>query len=349
MYTMSDSDVAGPLPTWLQKMHIALLDLSHNKLSGPVTNLPNEGYVDSSVVYSKALCLQDNLFNESIPISLCRRTDLQYLDLSRNRLTGRVPELLRRLNLNDNHFTGELPPALGNLRELRMLDLGDNGFTGNIPEWVGENLRKLTVFRLHKNNFTGSIPQSLCSNSYLQILDVAHNILMGHIPHCLGKLNVGEIPVELISLSALMGLNLSNNNLNGGISDSIGNMKTLISLDFSGNQLTGNQLQTLTDPSIYVGNIDLCGAPLPKNCSNNENQTTMHKNNEAANHKSNKVWFYMDIMGGFAAGFWDFIGVLLFKKHWRHKLYRFSEEIMDKIYIAVVLRVHKMKRGRESV
>ncbi|GJX09322.1 leucine-rich repeat protein [Tanacetum coccineum] len=180
-----------------------------------------------------------------------------------------------------------------------------------------------------------------------------------------------------MSLFALVGLNLSNNHLIGSIPNSIGNMKALSSLDFSGNQLTGpippsigalsflshlnlshnnlsgqiptgNQLQTLTDPSIYVGNRDLCGAPLPKNCSNNEDQTTVHKNSKAANHKSNKLWFYMDIMGGFAAGFWGFIGVLLFKKHWRHKLYRFSEKIMDKIYVAVVVRVHKMKRGRES-
>ncbi|GJZ50768.1 leucine-rich repeat protein [Tanacetum coccineum] len=145
---------------------------------------------------------------------------------------------------------------------------------------------------------------------------------------------VGEIPVKLMSLSALVGLNLSNNHLNGGIPDSIGKMKALISLDFSGNQLTGpipssigalnflshlnlshnnlsgqiptgSQLQTLTDPSIYVGNRYL-------------------------------------------SGFWGVIGVLLLKKHWRHKLFMFAEETVDKIYVAVVLRFDKMKRGRES-
>ncbi|GJX09323.1 leucine-rich repeat protein [Tanacetum coccineum] len=452
---LSNATITGPLPTWLRKMPVVdFLDLSHNKLSGPLTNLPNEGSVDVSDNFVKALFLQDNLFNESIPISLCRRIDLEFLNLARNRLSGKLPNclgnmrnlrtmqfssnqlsgviprsilpqlsMLSWLNLNDNHFTGELSRELGNLRELSILDLGDNEFSGNIPEWIGGNLTNLLVFRLHKNNFTGSIPRSLCNNSYLQILDVAHNNLMGPIPHCLGKLNsmitgsssendsrdfrseenliqvmkgvsleytttfqyvinmdlssnnlVGEIPVELMSLSALLGLNLSNNHLNGAIPDSIGNMKALNSLDFSGNQLTGpippsiaalnflshlnlshnnlsgriptgNQLQTLTDPSIYVGNRDLCGAPLPKNCSNNEDQTEMNKNNyKAANHKSNKVWFYMDIISGFAAGFWGVIGVLLFKKHWRHKLFMFVEETN----VAVVLRIAKMKRGRES-
>ncbi|PWA35051.1 leucine-rich repeat protein [Artemisia annua] len=342
--SLSNVSITGPLPTWLRKMPVTgLLDLSHNKLTGPLTNLPDEG--------SAALFLQDNLFNESIPISLCRWTDMEYLDLSRNRLTGRIPEclgnmwnlvsmqfssnqlsgvipssilpqssMLRTLNLNDNHFTGELPRELWSLRGLNILDLGDNAFSGNISEWIGENLTNLGVFR------------------YVINMDLSSNNL------------VGEIPVELMSLSALVGLNLSNNHLNGGIPDSIGNMKALNSLDFSGNQLTGpippsitalnflsylnlshnnlsgqiptgNQLQTLTDPSIYVGNRDLCGAPLPKNCSNNEDQTTMHKNSKGATHKSNKVWFYMDIMCGFAAGFCGVIGVLLFKKHWRHKLF----------------------------
>ncbi|PWA72931.1 leucine-rich repeat protein [Artemisia annua] len=454
---LSNASITGPLPTWLRKMPVIdYLVLSHNNLSGPLTNLPNEGLF-VSYSYVTVLVLQNNLFNGSIPISLCRRTNLGYLDLSRNMLTGRIPEclgniqylhhvqfssnqlsgvipssilpqssLLSWLNLNDNHFTGELPRELENLQDLEILDLGGNQFSGNIPEWIGEKLEHLAVFRLHKNNFTGIIPQSLCNNSHLQILDLAHNNLIGPIPHCLGKLNVmvtgsssvsgfteylfeenliqvmkgvsleytktfqyvinmdlssnklvGEIPVELMSLFALVGLNLSNNLLNGSIPQNIGNMKALISLDFSGNQLmgpvppsiadlnflshlnlshnnlsgripTGNQLQTLMDPSIYVGNRDLCGAPLQNNCSNNEDQTTMHKNSKAANHKSNKVWFYMVIMCGFVAGFWVVIGLLLFKKDWRHKLFRFTEETIDKIYVAVVLRVDKMKRGRES-
>ncbi|PWA36032.1 leucine-rich repeat protein [Artemisia annua] len=429
---LSNASITGPLPTWLRKMLVIdALDLSHNELSGPLTNLPNEGFVDVSDGYIKVkvLSLQNNLFNESIPMFLCRRTDLDYLDLSRNWLTGRIPECLRNmrklvtmqfssnqlsgvipssilpqtsmlslLNLNDNHLTGELPRALENIRELGILDLGDNGFSGSIPEWIGEKLTKLAVFRLHNNNFTGSIPRSLCNNSHLQILDLANNNLVGPIPHCLGKLNgmtncssfekdpllnllyeenliqvmkgvsleytttfqlvknmdlssnnlVGEIPVELMSLSALLG-----NQLIGPIPPSIAALNFLSYLNLSHNNLSGripigNQLQTLTDPSIYVGNRDLCGDPLPTNCSSNEDQTTMHKNSKAANHQANKLWFYMDIMSGFAAGFWCFIGVLLFKKHWRHKLYRFSEEIMDKIYVAVVLRVDKMKRGRES-
>ncbi|KAL7588215.1 hypothetical protein Lser_V15G40708 [Lactuca serriola] len=454
---LSNATISGTLPTWLRKMPIVpLIDLSHNKLNGPLTNLPNAGYSDVSTRrFTSGIFLQNNLFNDSIPMSLCRRTYLELLDLSRNRLSGKIPmclanlewlgtmifssnqlsgvfpssialkcSVLIRLNLNDNKFTGKLPRALGNLQSLVVLDLGDNQFSGNIPESIGENLTSLLVLRLHKNNLTGSIPQSLCKISKLHIFDVAYNNLTGTIPHCLGELNgmvkgsvvlvdtiddidddqnviqstkgvdleytttlqlvynmdlssnnfFGEIPVEITALSMLMSLNLSNNLLSGGIPDNIGKMTNLESLDFSNNQLsemippsmvalnflshlnlsnnnlsgripTGNQLQTLTDPSIYAGNKDLCGFPVIKNCSNHEEDPTIVYKKEPT-----KVWlFYVDIMSGFATGFLGVIGVLFFKKKWRRKLFMFVEETMDKIYVVVVVRVVKMKRGRETI
>ncbi|XP_023757412.1 receptor-like protein EIX2 [Lactuca sativa] len=435
---------------------IPQLDLSHNQLNGPLTNLPN-GETYGLFGPSPVLFLGNNFFNDLIPTSLCRRTDLDYLDLSKNNLTGKIPKCLEklerlyamilssnqfsgvipsfvgfgsltRLRLNDNKFTGEIPQELGNLRYLNILDLGDNKLSGNIPKWVGEELTYLAVLRLRKNNFTGRIPQSLCNVSNLQILDVAHNNLKGRIPRCLGELIamvnnsgsgqmgslfdydeinvdqvmkgvdleytrtwymvfnmdlssnqlVGEIPNELTALSMLVGFNLSNNHLTGHIPKSIGNMTNLFSLDLSGNELTGvippsmadltflshlnlshnnlsgriptgRQLQTLTDPSIYEGNKDLCGSPLPKNCSNpREDPTTTSKKKQEAVDEKTKLWlFYVDIICGFATGFWGVIGVLLFKRQWRQKLFMFVEKTMDKIYVAFVVRVNKIKRGRE--
>ncbi|XP_052622181.1 receptor-like protein EIX2 [Lactuca sativa] len=430
---------------------IFILDLSHNKLSGPLTNLPEKGL---------ALILANNIFNESISRSLCRWTNLEYLDLSRNRLTGKIPKCLQNLKLletmifssnllsgvipsyiannhsslywltlNGNNFTGEIPQGLGNLRALRVLDVGDNQLFGNIPHWIGEKLTNLMVLKLHRNNFTGEIPESLCKMSKLQILDVAYNNLIGIIPHCLRELNamakgaeerynhtldpnenviqvmkgvdleyttnwdivfnmdlssnklVGVIPVELTALCMLLGLNLSNNHLSGMIPESIGKMTRLESLDLSGNKLTGmippsmaaltflshlnlsdnkllgriptgHQLQTLIDdPSIYAGNEDLCGPPLPNNCSDHQDPITMPKKKHKAAEELMKVWwFYLDIMSGFATGFWGVIGVLLLKKQWRWKIFRFVEKIMDKIYVAVMVTVvAKIKRGREAV
>nr|KAJ0194139.1 hypothetical protein LSAT_V11C800442610 [Lactuca sativa] len=440
---LSNATISGPLPMWLQKTPIiAFLDLSNNKLIGPLTYLPNRGVNHLWHATGGGLLLQNNLFNGSIPRSLCT-TNLQYLDLSKNRLTGKIPDCFKnlknlvtmrfssnrlrgvipssialnsliRLRLNSNNFIGELPQELGNLRDLEVLDVGDNKLSGDIPIWIGENLTSLMVLRLHKNNFRGRIPRSLCNTSKLQILDVAYNNLTGTIPHCLGELNamvksdpdflshpdhdenliqgikgveleftknlgilfnmdlssnklVGEIPVELTALCMLVGLNLSNNHLSGVIPGSIGNLTALNSLDLSRNELTGmiprsmaaltflsylnlsrnnlwgriptgNQLQTLDDPSIYVGNKDLCGPPLPKICSNQVDPTTItEKEYEETDHEPMKIWFYVGIMCGFATGFWGVIGVLLFKKQWRLKLFESVEETIEKIYVAVVV------------
>ncbi|GJY54243.1 leucine-rich repeat protein [Tanacetum coccineum] len=308
---LSNASITGPLPTWLRKMPIInWLDLSHNKLSGPLTNLPNEGSVSR-------LFLQDNLFNESIPISLCRRIELQFLNLARNRLSGKLPN------------------CLGNMRNLRTMQFSSNQLSGVVPSSILSQSSTLSWLNLNDNQFIGELPQELGNLRELQILDLGDNRQLGKMK-ALNSLDIlrnqvtaNPIPFNIELLNFLSHLNLSHNNLCGQIP-------------------TGSQLQTLMDPSIYVGNRDLCGAPLPKNCSNNEDQTTMHRNSKAANHKSNKIWFYMDILCGFAAGFWGVIGVLLFKKHWRHKLFMFAEETVDKIYVAVVLRFDKMKRGRES-
>ncbi|KAJ0546906.1 putative non-specific serine/threonine protein kinase [Helianthus annuus] len=55
--TMSNASLQGRLPTWLRKMpFIYYLDLSYNKLSGTLTNLPINKY-------SRYLVLRENFFN----------------------------------------------------------------------------------------------------------------------------------------------------------------------------------------------------------------------------------------------------------------------------------------------
>ncbi|XP_076908249.1 uncharacterized protein LOC143565029 [Bidens hawaiensis] len=105
---LSSTTISGPLPTWLRNMPIIpSLYLSHNYLSGPLTNLPSRGSY-----LGKTLVLRNNLFNESIPRSLCKMTDLYYLDLSKNRLSGEIPKCFKNmqnvglLKLNSNGFSG---------------------------------------------------------------------------------------------------------------------------------------------------------------------------------------------------------------------------------------------------
>ncbi|KAF5794302.1 putative non-specific serine/threonine protein kinase [Helianthus annuus] len=349
---LSNASLYGLLPTWLQNMSMLnYLDLSHNKLIGSLINLPVSKY-------TWFLCLQDNLFNGSIPRSMCRRTSLEILDVSSNRLSGNIPDCvgnlqamrmlilssnglsgvlpsslgninssLRWLKLNDNNFNGQIPQDLGKLRYLQVLDLGNNEFSGNIPKWIGKKLSELRILRLHKNNFTGG-------------LNLSHNHLSGSIPDSIGN------------MKALNSLDFSDNQLSGTIPPSMAALNFLSSINLSHNNLsgripTGKQLQTLIDPSIYAGNRDLCGAPLQNNCSKPEINPPATRSKNKYN-GPRKVWFYLDITCGFATGFWGIIGVLAFKKQWRRKLFMIAEVIMDKVYVAVAVKISKIKRGREA-
>ncbi|KAL4574949.1 hypothetical protein LXL04_021789 [Taraxacum kok-saghyz] len=176
---------------------------------------------------------------------------------------------------------------------------------------------------------------------------------------------VDEIPVELTALSLLMGLNLSNNHLSGSIPNNIGNMLKLESLDLCGNKLTGviphsmsfefvtqrlvgtNSNWTPTTNSDRPINIrreqrsmwtSIVQQLLASTRHNNNNNTTTTEKKHKGVDVLNNVWlFYMDVISGFATGFWGVIGVLLLKKQWRRNLFRFAEEMIDNIYVTFVV------------
>ncbi|GMP70236.1 hypothetical protein CsSME_00029174 [Camellia sinensis var. sinensis] len=237
------------------------------------------------------------------------------------------------LHLNNNSLYRELPLGLRNCTTLVVLDLGGNGLSRNIPGWIGE-LECLRILRLHKNMFNGKIPIQLCQLS-LQIIDLANNNLERTIPSCFGNLTsmiLNESPIldfeqwpyenmiqimkgnELeycTTLSYLVNMDLSRNNLTGTIPAELSLL--------SGRIPTGNQLQTLDDPSIYVGNSELCGVFVPKKCSGDRHSqpppTSTSREETYEGDESENVWFYLVIMSGYATGLWGVIGVLLFKKN----------------------------------
>ncbi|GJT57887.1 leucine-rich repeat protein [Tanacetum coccineum] len=147
---LSNASISGPLPPWLRRMPILrVLDLSHNKLTGNLTNLPSgerlhrAGYQDSII-----LLLQSNyLFRGSIPVSLCKRTDLDILDLSRNMLIGNIPDCMGNLYvtkmiLSSNKLSGVIPSSFGLRSGLTQLQLNDNNLRGSILSHASSNFLK---------------------------------------------------------------------------------------------------------------------------------------------------------------------------------------------------------------
>ncbi|XP_020081763.1 protein BRASSINOSTEROID INSENSITIVE 1-like, partial [Ananas comosus] len=121
----------------------------------------------------------------------------------------------------------------------------------------------------------------------------------------------GNIPQSLSALTSLSHLNLSYNNLSGVIP-------------------TGNQLQTLDDPSIYIGNPYLCGPPSTRNCSANE---INYEDNEGPKDKFEWLWIYFGVVLGYLFGLAVFCGVLLLNNAWRNAYFSVIDIVCDKLCI----------------
>ncbi|MFS8000901.1 putative non-specific serine/threonine protein kinase [Helianthus anomalus] len=347
---LSRNRLTGKIPSCIWNLSLDMMLHSSNKLSGVI---PSPLGLNPSLEW---LQLNDNNLNGELPRDFRYFINLNVLDLGENKISGSIPKwigenitMLGVLRLHKNKFTGRIPHSLCKSQQLQILDLAHNNLIGSIPYCFGEldGMKGKSFHGCHLLLFGyGDVMQVFkgVSLEYTKTLQVVINMDLSS-----NKL-AGEIPRELMALDALLGLILSYNHFRGGIPKNIGNMKSLISLDFSTNELTetippriaalnflsylnlshnnlsgqiqtGNQLQTLVDPSIYAGNTHLCGVPLPKKCPNeNPPATTSNNIYEHANEPC-KVWYYVDITSGFATGFWGIIGVLLLKKQWREKLF----------------------------
>lgn len=134
--------------------------------------------------------------------------DLEYLDLSGNKLIGGLPSGLARkrsnlyfqqllndtlkgkifpvsadiknfkyLYLNENIFLGPILQKLST-GPLSILDLSCNNFSGKIPMCLG-NIRSLTSLEMSTNHFNSHIPPDYCRLEGLEVLDLSENNLVG--------------------------------------------------------------------------------------------------------------------------------------------------------------------------
>jgi len=191
--------------------------------------------------------------------------------------------------------------------------MSSNSFTGYIPKGLSL-LKGLRSFNLSNNQISGPIPDDIGALRDLESLDLSYNYLSG------------KIPSSLSDLSFLSCLNLSYNDLSGIIP-------------------SGQQLQTLNNQYMYIGNPGLCGPPLLNNCSMNGTNP-----NFSQEHEGGRSSLYLSMSTGFVMGLWTVFCAMLFMKTWRIAYFQLLDQLYDKIYVQVAISkaAFLRKRGDEE-
>ncbi|CAJ2653692.1 unnamed protein product [Trifolium pratense] len=334
---LRNNSLAGKLPISLKNCtNLVMLDLGDNGLSGPIPYWLGQQL--------QMLSLRRNQLSGSLPPSLCYLTDIQLLDLSENNLSGRIFKCLKNFSAMSHNFSstrtvglelyysrsvyafdsgssfdltaflmwkGEERLFKNNMLILRSIDLSSNQLTGVIPEEIG-SLIELVSLNLSRNNLSGEITSKIGKLTSLDSLDLSKNYLFG------------PIPPSLSQIDRLAMLNLSDNNLSGRIP-------------------IGTQLQSF-EASSYEGNVDLCGKPLDKTCPGDEEVVHQKPETHEESNEDDKKPLYLSVTFGFITGFWGLWGSLFLSRNWRNKYVLFLNNIIDTIYVFMVLNATKFQR-----
>ena len=108
----------------------------------------------------------------------------------------------------------------------------------------------------------------------------------------------------------------------------------------SGKIPTGTQLQSFQD--AYAGNAELCGDPLPKNCSDTS-QTVFQASEEESDEVFNKG-FYISMAIGFITAFWGVCGALIFNKSFRYAYFKLLNDVGDRVHVQTKIGKAKLLR-----
>ncbi|XP_045824844.1 receptor-like protein EIX2 isoform X3 [Trifolium pratense] len=336
----SYNSFSGSIPhSWKNSKYLTTINLWNNKLSGAVLEHVSDwtqlGFLNlgenefSGTIrfkmsqYLSVLILRANQFEGTIPTQLFNQSSLFHLDLAHNKLSGSMPK------------------CIYNLTEMVTLTREDSFVYGTLELFTkgqeyymeyADSIRK--TIDLSANNLSGEVPSELFHLVQAQTLNLSHNNLIGKIPKTIG------------GMKNLESLDLSNNKLSGEIPQSMALLTFLEVLNLSCNNFDGKipigtQLQGF-NVSSYIGNPNLCGAPL-NNCTTEEENP---KNaTPSTDNDSIRESLYLGMGVGFAAGFWGICGSLFLIRKWRHACFRFVDGVGDKLYVTLMVKLNSFRRN----
>ncbi|KAF3437338.1 hypothetical protein FNV43_RR20091 [Rhamnella rubrinervis] len=321
----SNASTSGTIPTWFWDISFNLTSLNvfFNQLEGQLPS-PLKLAISAEADFSS------NLLDGPMPMPL-PNGEIELVDLSNNKFSGHIPQ-----NIGDYpppHFNkqrviwidGDIPASLGKLLYVQAIDLSDNNLSGSIPPSIGDcsylmaldirglsNLSSLQVLDLAENQFNGSIPGSFGDlkamtqvqntqrymffgtfggsyyedymdvNTKGQLLRYTKTLSLVISLDLSGNNLSGTLPGEVTTLLGLVVLNLSRNHISGHIPESISKLKQLSSPDLSSNRLSGGIPKSLASLS-FLGYLNLSNNDVSGRIPYTDHMTTFDASSFAGN------------------------------------------------------------------
>ncbi|GLU11957.1 hypothetical protein SLE2022_286730 [Rubroshorea leprosula] len=243
-------NLSGTLSPALGRLsRLLILDFMWNKISG---SIPKE---IGNITTLQLLLLSGNQLTGSLPDELGYLSNLEILQVDENNISGPIPTSFANLNktthfhMNNNSISGQIPPELSKLANLIHFLLNNNNLSGYLPEELAQ-MPNLAILQLDNNNFDGAtIPGSFGNIPTLLKLSLRNCNLQGSIPDLSGIPNLGYLELSSNQLSGplptnklfenITTINLSNNNLTGSIPASFSGLPLLQKLLLANNSLNG--------------------------------------------------------------------------------------------------------------
>ncbi|VAI77708.1 unnamed protein product [Triticum turgidum subsp. durum] len=283
---LGSNDLDGDVPPSLfSSPSLEIILLGRNNFSGSIPPF-------SPISPLRTLSLSFNNLTGKIPSTIGNSSSLVELLLAGNHLQGSIPWSLSKvphldkLDLNYNNLIGAVPGSLYNISTLTYLGMGINSLTGEIPENIGHTLQSIQTFIVQGNRFGGIIPTSMAKARNLQSINLCDNAFHGIVPYFgslpnLTELNLGKNQLEagdwtflhsLTSCTKLVSLRLDENNLQGELPKSIGDLpKSLESLILTANKISGtipHEIGNLSSLKLLYIEHNLLTGTLPYSLGN---------------------------------------------------------------------------------